>query len=190
MIETVASSTGEIVSLEEVKLQLGVWDSAFDSRVRTTLEAARSYCERWSESTLRLTTVRTTEFARWPATGCVLRWPPVVSIASIEYFDQDGNEQTLSTDLYKVHITGTGRAIIEWSRVAGATLPDVQDTDDAIKVTYTTGWQSEGNAPGDAKAAILLTARHLYGEDEPRDLRYAKEAAMNLLTTQANPSYA
>ncbi len=191
MIEILVSTAGEIVSLDEAKRDLGVWDDSDDHRVSTNLAAARAYCERWSQTTLRLDAVRELKLSRWPVAGCVLRWPPVVSVDSITYRDTEDIEQTLSPAAYRVHVTAQGRGLIEWARdTAGFSLPDLRLREDAITIRYRTGWQTAGDAPADAKSAIMLIARTIYGEDEPRDLRYAKEAAMHLLSTHAQPTYA
>lgn len=189
MIETVASATGEIVSLDEAKRQLGVWDSADDSRVRLFLEAARNYCERWSETTLRLSATRTTACDRFPAGGWRLGYPPVTGVTSVTYYDSDNASQTWASSNYRVNITQHGVAEVEID--SQATYPVVYDRQDAVTVTYTTGWATAEAAPGDAKAAILLVLSHLYdaGDVKPATAEQSKKAALNLLTGFADPSY-
>lgn len=191
MIETVASQTGEIVSLEEAKRELGVWDSADDARVRSRMEAARAYCEEWGEITLRLSATRTLECESWPAAGFVLRKPPVIGVTSVSYYDTNGTSQTLNASNYRVHTTAAGYAVVEWARdQSGFELPATASRQDAVTVTYTAGWQTAAAAPHDLKAAILLTLRHLDMEGQTKDLGYARNAAMRLLAGRAAPSYA
>lgn len=188
MIETVESQSGEIVSLNEVKRELGIWDSADDARARSRMEAARAYCEGWGEITLRLETVRTVRCESWPPGGFVLKHPPVTAVGSITYYDAEGVSQTLDTGSYRSHITAAGFGVVEW--VNGFARPALQDRRDAVTVTYTTGWSTQEAAPEDLKAAILLTAKHLEGEDDTKSLYYAKRAAMQLLTGRSAWTYA
>lgn len=191
MIETVESSSGEIVTLEEAKAHLGVWDSALDTRVKSDLAAARAYCEGWGEITLRLSTARTVKCDSWPSGGWVLKHPPVTGVTSIQYYDADNTQQTLSTSLYRTHLTEAGYGVVSWADEVGTfDLPDLSPREDAVTVSYGTGWVTADAAPDDLKAAIRLTLRSIYGEDDTRQLGYAKDAALALLTGRAAWTYA
>jgi uncharacterized phiE125 gp8 family phage protein len=186
MIHAVTSRSGEIVSLDEAKQQLRVWDPAEDNRVRSLLSAARSYCERWGEITLTQTATRTVKCEAWPSGGWVLKNPPVTAVTSITYIDADGDSQTLAASNYRTHLTEAGFGLIEWDD--DAVLPTLASRDDAITVTYTTGWGE--NAPEDAKAAILLTLQSIDAQGDTRDLAYAENAAKGLLSGLAAWTYA
>jgi hypothetical protein len=67
-------------------------------------------------------------------------------------------------------------------------LPTLDTRADAVTVTYTTGWGSD--APGDAKAAILLTLQSIDAQGDTRDLAYAENAAKSLLSGLAAWTYA
>lgn len=188
-IETVSSESGEIVDLAEAKEHLGVWDDDQDSKVNLMLTAARDYCERWGEITLRQSATRTHATRDWPSCGWVLRRPPVTAVSSITYYDADNASQTLASSNYRVSITAEGFAHIEYA--ASATLPTLYDRQDAVTVNYTTGWGVDSSAwPPSGKAAILLTLTYLYGEDDTRQLDSAEKAAKSLLAGIAAPTYA
>ena len=188
MIETITAQSGEIVSLEEAKRELGVWDSADDGRVRLLLEAARGYCEEWGEITLRLAATRTIACETWPASGWLLRRPPVLAVTAITYYDTSDQQQTLASSAYRTHGTAAGLMLVEIK--SDAQRPGLTDRADAVTVTYTTGWGTADAAPADLKAAILLTMKHLFGEDDTKDLGYARAAAQRLLTGRAASTYA
>lgn len=188
VIETVSDGSGEIVSLAEAKEHLGVWDDQEDSRVDLLLQAARAYCEEWAEVTLRLSATRTYSTRNWPLGGWVLRRPPVTAVTSVQYYDAGDSLQTLTEGNYRTSLTAAGFGIVEYA--TGAVLPAACDRQDAVTITYTTGYGSAPDAPANAKAAILLVAQHLYGEDDTRQIAYAKQAAMSLLAGIAAPTYA
>lgn len=188
MIETVTSQTGEIVTLEEAKRQLGVWDSADDARVDLMLKAARAYCEGWGEITLRQSATRAVKCSDWPVGGWVLKHPPVTAVSSVTYYDANGTSQTFSSSNYRTHLTAAGFGRVEY--VDGVALPSLADRSDAITLTYVTGWGTQDAAPEDAKAAILLTLTSLFGEDDTRNLAYAETAAKQLLSGISAWTYA
>jgi len=50
---------GELFSLEEAKRHLRVYDASFDDEITQLIRAARDYCERFTQRTLRTTVTRT-----------------------------------------------------------------------------------------------------------------------------------
>lgn len=193
MIETIANATGEIVSLDEAKQQLRVWDSAEDARVRLMLEAARAYCEEWSESTLRLSATRTASNEGWPAGGWGLRHPPVSAVNSITYYDQTNTLRTLSSSNYRVTLTAAGCALVAWAdNASGFTLPGIADRPDAVTVTYTTGWGTAEAAPADAKAAVLLVLQWIDGQADHKSVLPTQviNAAQQILAGRSAWNYA
>lgn len=189
MIDAVTSATGEIVSLEEARNHLRIWDTAEDGRVVALLEAARGYCEEWAELSLRQTMTRTLKASAWPREGWRLRFPPVIAVSSVTYQDATDTTQTLPAGQYRVLPTREGYAAIEWTDAA--TFPALADRGDAVTVTYTTGWQSAAAAPAALKQAILLTLTHLEtaGDPEAKPADAAKDAAMRLMIPFAAWSY-
>lgn len=187
-LETITSATGEIVSLDQAKKQLGIWDDDQDDIVLALLASARDFCERWSERTLRLAVERTYATRNWPRGGWVLRHPPVTAVDSIAYYDGDNVLQTLDAANYHVNITAEGFAHVEYA--SGATLPSVYDRPASVVVTYSTGYATADDAPETAKAAILLVLKAIDGEDKPAIANATMDRAKNLLSTVSVPTYA
>lgn len=187
-IETVTSESGEIVPMSVFKRELDIWDGADDELAEFWFQAARDYIERISERTLRLSATRTYATEDWPSDGWVLRHPPVTAVSSIVYRDTDNAEQTLGTDNYQVNITAEGFARVTFT--ATAELPSLYDRVDAVKVTYTCGYASEGDAPGAALGAIVLEGKSLKGMGNTRQAALDHERAMSLAYSFAAPTYA
>ena len=187
-LETVSSQSGEILSLADFKRELGIWDGADDQRARLLLESARDYCERWSERTLRLSATRTYATCEWPSDGWVLRHPPVLSLTSITYYDSDNASQTLSSSYYSTTITAEGFAHVEFT--PSAVLPSLYDRQDAVAVTYATGYSSADAAPAAAKYAIVLAAKAALDVSDVRASERMEHAAKNMLSTVSAPTYA
>lgn len=179
-LETATNVSGEIVSLTDAMRELGVWDSDEESRVQTYLSAAHAYCEEWCEITLHESVSRTYATHDWPPDGWALGRPPVTAVSSITYYDSDNAQQTLPTSSYRVFIGRDGLASVELTDTFER--PALFDRQDAVTVSYTTGWGEAADAPPQAKAAILLTLKAIYGEDDTRQLSYARESAMLLMT--------
>lgn len=187
-IETISSESGEIVTLDEFKRELGIWDSAEDTRATLLLESARDFCERWGERTLRLSATRTFATNDWPCGGWTLRHPPVTAVSSITYYDADDSLQTLATSNYQVNMSEGGFAYIEYTDTA--TLPTLHDRQDAVIVTYTTGYSSASAAPAAAKYAIIQAGKSLISMGDVRQAERDERCAKTLLSTVSAPNYA
>lgn len=187
-IETVSSESGDILSLDQFKRELLLWDGADDSRADLLLRAARDYCERWSERTLRLSATRTYATAEWPTDGWTLRHPPVTAVPSITYYDVDNASQTFNAANYNAKIDASGFCYIEYTPTV--TLPVLYERQDAVTVTYTTGYASESAAPDAAKYAIILAAKALLETENVRMSERNEAAAKNMLSTVSAPTYA
>lgn len=187
-VETVSAQSGEIVTLEEVKQHLGIWDNTQDAQAQLLLESARDFCERYAEVTLRLSATRTYATDSWPSDGWLIKHPPVTAVTHIKYYDSSNVLQTLNASNYEVQLTEAGFAVISYS--ATATLPTLYDRTGAVIVTYAAGYASAAVAPAAAKSAILLMCRALMDIDDLRTSERSEQAAMTLLATVAAPTYA
>lgn len=79
--------------------------------------------------------------------------PPLISVDSVTYLDDNGDEQTWATDNYRVTgIGGQGRV------VAISGWPSVGDFADALTVRFTAGYTS---IPDPIQLAIMLSASDL-----------------------------
>ncbi|MCB9117972.1 MAG: DNA-packaging protein, partial [Caldilineaceae bacterium] len=101
----------------------------------------------------------------WPADGIIeLPRPPLASVTSITYTDEDGATQTLAANNYRVDTAREpGRVVL----APGADWPSVAlDSSNPITVRFVAGYADAGDVPGMAKAAILLQIGEIYANRE------------------------
>jgi uncharacterized phiE125 gp8 family phage protein len=133
-------------------------DTDFDaSKLPLHLEQATREFE---ELTDHLTTTRTLEgyLDRFPVSGAIeLERTPLVSVASVKYYDADGTEQTLDGSSYWTDLVSTpGRVVIKPSTV----WPGIDGRPLAVKVTFDAGYgATESSVPEKIKHAIYSIAR-------------------------------
>lgn len=86
--------------------------------------------------------------------------PPLGSVASIQYIDEDGNTQTLDTSKYRVDTASTpGRITVAYNQ----TLPNLRDVTGAVTVTHTAGYGATYESiPIAIRHAIAMLATDLY----------------------------
>lgn len=141
----------EPVTLAEFKDWARIDEATADDAVCTLLIAAmRGYAE---NLTGRAFVQRSLQLVLegWPCSGeIVLPCPPLVSVASVKYYDEDGVDQTLAADQYLVH---------DWREPAlvvpayGVTWPAVRSRLDTVRVNYVAGYPTPGS-PTDYRERI------------------------------------
>lgn len=86
-----------------------------------------------------------------------LIWPPVLSITSVSYIDEDGNPQTLDPSLYVLD----SKSEPAWLLPATDTeWPATAEVANAVTVRYPAGYGS--SCPEEVRQWMLLAARALY----------------------------
>lgn len=84
--------------------------------------------------------------------------PPIQSVDSVKYCDDDGALQTLAPSRYRV--TGTGSWLAEIAPAHGESWPSVRWQPATIEVAFTAGY---GDELADVPAPILQAIRELVG---------------------------
>jgi uncharacterized phiE125 gp8 family phage protein len=100
---------------------------------------------------------------RFPAGPIVLPKLPVRAVTLFEYVDEDGVLQTLLGSPPEYVFRGSG----EWSRAElsplyGEVWPSTRGEDDAVRITYTTGYDATAEIPKAITAGIALLVGELY----------------------------
>lgn len=101
---------------------------------------------------------------RFPRWEIRLERPPVISITSLSYFDEDGAEQslTVSPAMFRTVDNGHYRKA-SLIPLANEVWPSTQCRPDAVTVTYRAGYESEADPTfGLIKAGIGLMAGEMY----------------------------
>jgi uncharacterized phiE125 gp8 family phage protein len=158
MIYSIATApTTEPVSLTDAKMHIRAitGDTTEDAAIITPLiAAAREYCENITGKALAVQTIESypERFTRI----ITLPRPPVTSVTSIKYTDDDGNETTMDAGDYLVD-TICGRVAIK-------TIPHFTPALlNPIKITYSAGTAS---IPKTIRQAMLLLIGHWYDNKE------------------------
>jgi uncharacterized phiE125 gp8 family phage protein len=153
--------------MDEVRAHLSLVDDNHDTHLRRLLAAAVEVAERWTGRALLQQTWRLAIDA-FPSCGrqeIVLPRPPLISITSVEYVDENGTLQTLSSSGYNA------TADREPARIEPAyneTWPATRYEREAVRVTYVAGYgTTAADVPEAIRHAILLMAAHWFVQREP-----------------------
>lgn len=144
----------EPVSLAEARAQLNMLPddpTDQDGMITGLITAARQAVE--DETGLILTRRQVVEGAASFDALALSGWP-VASVDAITYLDQDGQEQALPVDQYRVLI---GRRNARVQPLVGGVLPRVADVgSDAITIVATAGYETPADVPDALRRAILV----------------------------------
>jgi uncharacterized phiE125 gp8 family phage protein len=153
----------EPVSLAEAKAHLRVTGSDEDALITALIIAAREAAEHETGRALITQTWEKT-LDMFPE-AIELPNPPVQSVTSIKFLDENGDEQTLSSSSYTLDNASDSRPA--WvTPVYGRTWPDTYAEVNAVKVRYVAGWANAAAVPQSIKQWILLNIGHWFENRE------------------------
>lgn len=150
-----AEPTSEPLTSAEVKKHLEVSTSttAHDTQIGTLIEAAR-YAFEADTGIATITRTFVEYFDRWPCEDVLtLQRRPVSAITSIQYVDQAGTTQTLSSSCYTLD---TAAVVPGVYLNYGETWPTIRGQRRAVIVTYVAGYSSSTTLPELHKQAMLM----------------------------------
>ena len=163
-LKPITAPATEPVTSTEAKSHLRVDTTADDTLIGTLITAARQHVEAHLRRALITQTWELVTDA-FPV-GDVLRLPlpPLVSVTSIKYTDEDGAESTLSSGLYVVDTDSTkGRVVLK----NGETWPSVTlAAANGVRVRYVAGYGEASAVPRPIRQAILLLIGTMYENRE------------------------
>ena len=160
-LTVVQPPTVEPVTLDEAKAHLRVTDSAQDSYIQALIRAAREWCEQFQgrayiQQRLRL------QLETWPSgRRIVLPRPPLVSVESVSYRNDEGHVIVFDPSAYRVDTASEPGAIV--------LAPDrgwpgeMLDEGLPIQVDFTAGYGADAAAvPQRVRQAVLLYVAFLF----------------------------
>lgn len=155
----------EPITRTEAKLQARIETTADDAYVDGLIVAARQIAETQTNRRLISQTLEA-QYDEWPAAGCEL-WlpgPPLTSVTHVKYYDEDGTEQTLSTDVYEVNTAQEpGRVTLKPDQV----WPSLQSGKATpITVRYVAGYTNAAAVPDAIKIGMYMLIAHWYKNRE------------------------
>jgi len=157
------------VTLDEAKDHLRILHDSEDGLIARLIAAAAGDIEGRGGMTGRALISQDWEarFDCWPEAGAAfaLPFPPLQSVASVKYFDEQSVEQTLDTAVYEVD---TAAVPGEIRLLPDQAWPPIARRKAAVRVAYTAGY---GDGPSDVpemvRQALLLLVGEFY---QNRDL--------------------
>ncbi len=178
----------ELLSIEDAKRHLRLFDGSLDDEVAALVRASRDYCERWTGRTLRKSTERELTLDGWWCKEQKLPWPPLIAVESVTYYDEDNASQTLAAGNYVVELSTDGGGRIVWA--ADAEIPSVYSRPDAITITFTAGYANADAIPPVALQAMKTKITEMWGAGSEGELKAAMSATDRLLGLIDWTSYA
>jgi len=160
-ISVVTASQSEPITIEELKTHLRVDIADEDTLLNSLIQAAREYCERITGRQFVSATYDQT-FEKWED-NLVLSYPPLSSVTSVKYYDEDGVEQTLSSAVYDV-VTNEEPGYIRLAY--NQSWPTIRSQNEPITVRFVAGYGVDDDVPSVLKQAIKLLAGHLFEHRE------------------------
>ena len=149
----------EPVSTADAKTHLRVTGSGEDAYIATLVKAARMQVEKMTNRAL-ITQTWEMFLPDWPwDTFIRLPKPFLQSVTSVTYMDEDGNTDTVSTDVYGVDVNSTpGRIYLKPNQ----TWPSESLYEGTpITITFVAGY---GNAATDVPQALIHAVKLLVGD--------------------------
>lgn len=185
-IARTVAPTARLLTLESVKAQLEVEHDTHDALLEDYALAVEEHLDGYTGELGRALVNQTWALylPRFPgADGLRLPMPPLVSVSSIQYRDDQGTTRTFASTKY--HVLDGRRAEIRL--VAGESWPVTEDHPRAVTITYVCGYGTSGAAvPSDIRRAALLMVGDLYAHREtsvegPASSRIAMTTTVDLL---------
>lgn len=154
-----------LLTLDRIKEQCRISHDTEDDLLAELRQAAREYCEDYvGRSFMPQTWVRTLD--RFPCRREIyLRYPPLISIEGITYYDAAGELQTMDADDYIVDTASyRGRVAL----APEASWPVTQcGRVNAVAIEFQAGYEDEDAVPGRIKLAMLMLINHHYDRRTP-----------------------
>lgn len=162
-LKLITAPTVEPITLAEAKLQCRVDGSDEDALLTIIITAARQMAE---NRTGRAICTQTWELAldAFPDDDIELQKPPVQSVTSIKYLDENAVEQTIGASYYALDNYGSVRHWVIPS--ADFDWPTPLDSANAVKIRFVAGFGLAADVPSDIKAWILLAIGTMYANRE------------------------
>ena len=184
-LKVTTEPTIEPISIEEAKEHLRLDDDIDDIPVLTFIKAARLYVEKFTGRSLITRTVqqfldtsaatldplyegmRTGVLARPYANYIELAASPVISVTSVNYYNDSDTQSTWATSNYYVdNVSDLGRIYLR----DGGTFPTDLRAANGLEINYTAGFgTARSDIPSDLKLAMLQYMTFAYehrGEQE------------------------
>ena len=148
----------EPVTLTEAKAHLRVEHDEDDSTIGRLITVARRYFESVTWRQL-VTATYALKLDAFPCGGVIVPRPPLQSVSSITYEDENDATQTLATTEYTVDAASfPGRIVPAFEESWPSTLGHIND----VTITYVAGYGLAASVPAEIKQILLMHVWDMY----------------------------
>ncbi len=150
----------EPITVTQAKAHLRVTHDMADTQIGELITRVRHFCEEvLTHRSIADGTVWRQTFDRFPAGSCIeLRMPPLQSVTDVRYYDTDGVETVLDTDVYEV-LTDSAPGMVVLK--PGQSWPTTQANKfGAVWVNYVAGYGHD-SSPAEAVPGGILDGMYL-----------------------------
>lgn len=162
IIDTAPSD--EPITTDEAREHLRISHTSENALIDAYITAARLYVEAFTKRQL-VTATWLLKLDGFPSREIVVPLPPLASVTSVAYTDENGDAQTWSSALYQVDTDSEPGRI---KPIEGETFPSTQsDTYATVTVTFVAGYGGVSTVPERFKHAIKLMVGHWFEFREP-----------------------
>lgn len=180
------AATEEPVSTAEAAAWLRETDSSRYTVIADLIDSAIAIMqkEHWTQF---CTATWDQYFDGWPAKRFLLSRNPVLTVSSVKYTDQDGTEQTVSTDVWE-QADEDGRGIVRLKY--NQNWPsDLRGHPDDIVIRYTAGYGGASAVPLPIKHALRVWIAGAYAFPDPVSALRLASAPLTVESLMAPYSY-
>lgn len=183
-LKLVTAPTTEPITLEEAKDHLRVDGNDEDALISSLITAAREYCEGY-QGRAYVTQVWEIVLDAFPQMPMVVPRPPLQSVCSIKYTNNQGVEATFDVENYIVDSDSEpGRIVL----ASGKSWPAVQlQPVNGVRIRFSAGYGDATKVPASIKEAILLLVGHWHEHREAvltgatsREIEFAVKALLGM----------
>lgn len=161
-LKLITAPTAEPVTLDDLKLDLGITWAEQDARLTALIAMAREACEHELGRAL-ITQTWELVLDAFPE-AFRLPYPPCQEIVSVKYLDGDGILQTLSAPSYQLDSHSEPAYLVP---AYGFAWPATRSEPNAVRVQFNAGFGDSGAAvPANIKMWIRLQAAHFFRNAE------------------------
>ncbi|KKN27511.1 hypothetical protein LCGC14_0863950 [marine sediment metagenome] len=154
----------EPITTDEAREHLRISHTSENSLIDAYITAARLYVEAFTKRQL-VTATWLLKLDRFPSREIVVPLPPLSSVTSVAYVDENGDAQTWDSSLYQVDTNSEPGRI---KPIEGETFPSTQSgTYATVTVTFVAGYGLAPAVPERFKQAIKLMVAHWFEFREP-----------------------
>lgn len=161
-----SAAPAALFTLDEVKQHLRVDGDDEDDKIEAFIAAAIGYVDGWT-GVLGRCLMEQTWVAYYPDFGCTrLRLPlrPITSITSLKYYDSSNVQQTWGASNYRL-LTDYLSPYVTYA-VNGSWPTSLVSREDAVSITFKSGYADAASVPTAIKQALLLIIGDWYENRE------------------------